>query len=477
MSTFHRIMRLAASAAVIVGLGKGALLLPHVHAATLVLVMLLAILLIANRWGFAEAATAVVIASALVDYFFLPPRGVGIAYPEHWVVFFTFVTVGLVAGNFAARTKRQAEENRARRVEMEKLYAFGRDLSIDRDTESFIAKCLALLVRTFDAKGAAFYHSDTDRVTWAGSIPDGISQEQLGRGLNRPNILDAGVPSSSLVPIHCGKHSIGTLAVCGGNISESSFSAIAGHIEVGIEKILAREEQRQAEKARESEEIKSAVLDALVHEIKTPLSVMKTAVSTLLSRDADASTRHELLTIIDEETDRLDLSISEVFQAARAKPESLQADRNSHDIGLLLREALDEVGPLIKGREVTVNVADALPFAQCDSKMIKGVLKELLTNATKFSSPSSPLVAMVNRAGSEIVAGIKDCGMGIPSGDRERIFERHYRGSADVPGMGIGLTVAKTIIEGHGGRIWVESQPGVGSVFSFSLPASQQDVA
>src|ERR1700739_1402334 len=109
--------------------------------------------------------------------------------------------------------------------------------------------------------------------------------------------------------------------------------------------------------------------------------------------------------------------------------------------------------------------------------MIKGVLKELLSNALKYSPSHSPLTISVQQIGDEIITSVSDFGVGIEPGEDKRIFERYYRGSARAPGTGLGLAIAKTIVEAHGGRIGVESQPGGGSVFHFSLPVSHRDAA
>jgi signal transduction histidine kinase len=109
--------------------------------------------------------------------------------------------------------------------------------------------------------------------------------------------------------------------------------------------------------------------------------------------------------------------------------------------------------------------------------MIKGVLKELLTNALKYSPVDSPLTVSVREFGEEIITMVGDSGTGLEPGEETHIFEKHYRGSTRAPGAGLGLSIAKTIVEAHGGRIGAESQPGRGSVFYFSLPVSRGDAA
>jgi signal transduction histidine kinase len=183
------------------------------------------------------------------------------------------------------------------------------------------------------------------------------------------------------------------------------------------------------------------------------------------------------LSIIDEEVDRMDASISEIFWTARVEAGILHSGKGPQSIRRLVDEALAELAPVVGSRSVTVAVPDSLQQANCDFQMIKGVLKELLTNALKYSRPDSPLAISARLDGDEIITSVADCGIGIDRGDETRIFDKQYRGRVQAPGSGLGLALAKTIVEAHGGRIGVNSLPGVGSVFHFSLPASHRDAA
>jgi two-component system sensor histidine kinase KdpD len=248
-------------------------------------------------------------------------------------------------------------------------------------------------------------------------------------------------------------------------------------METGLEKSRAFERASEAEAARRGQEIKSAVLDSLIHEVKTPLSVIKTAVSSLLSRDSDASNRHELLTIINEEADRLDISMSEVFWTAHVEAGILQPERVPHDVRQFIDSTVESLRSRLSATPFELDIPDSLPKADFDFHMIKGVLKELFNNALKYCPPGSALAISAELANNEIVISLKDSGPGVPGNVQSHIFEKHYRGPVAAPGKGLGLSIAKTIVEANGGRIGVTSQAGSGSVFYFSLPVSQRDVA
>lgn len=470
------VRRIAISLGIIAGIAMACLYLPHIHVATAVLALLLPILIIAGRWGFAEAAAATGLSTLLLDYFFLPPRGWGIESPQHWLVLIAFLAVALVASYQTSRARRQAEEAASRRRELERLYEFGQDLTIDGSAASIVARSLDSLVRIFQLEDVAFYDQGTGEITRPGAKESGISADVLRRAVTEPNISSDRATGALLVSIRCDLHPIGSMAVCGG-ISELTLRAIVDRMEARLEKVHAHEELTHIDETRKSQELKMALLDSLVHEIKTPLSVIKTAVSSLLSRDSDAASRGELLTIINEESDRMDASISEVFRTARVEAGALQLEKGPQEIRPLVNDTLNELRPLLRNRTVKIDVPDTLPPANCDSHMIKGVLKELMTNAAKYSASDSPLTISARRCGDEIVTSVSDSGVGIKPGEEKRIFEKYYRGSTRALGTGLGLAIAKTILEAHGGRIGVESEPGAGSMFSFSLPASRRNVA
>lgn len=471
MSIPSRALRVAVSLGVIAGIVVLCASVPHIHVASVVLLLLLATLIIASSWGFVEAAVATGLGAVALNYFFLPPRGFRITAPEYWIILITFLGVALLASYLAAQAKRQTDEAVAWRREIEKLYALGQDLQIKSDAGSIVAACVNSLVRIFQVDAAAFYDVSTGEITRSGPKASVISEDLLRDVTHRSGT------ATLCVPLHSEGQVIGRLAVCGGSVSETIFRAITDRIEAGLARVSAYEKVRQAQETQRNQELKTALLDSLVHEIKTPLSVIKTAVSSLLSRDSDPAGRRELLTIINEEADRLDASISEVFWTARVEAGMLQSGKGPHDIRLLVNETLVELKPLVGSRSVRVEVPDSLPPANCDSSMIKGVVKELLTNALKYSPPDSPLTVSVQQAGDEIITSVTDSGIGIQPGEDRLIFEKHYRGSVRAPGTGLGLALAKTIVEAHGGRIGFESKAGSGSVFHFSLPVSRRDAA
>lgn len=251
------------------------------------------------------------------------------------------------------------------------------------------------------------------------------------------------------------------------------LDVIAERVGVTIEKAHAARQSMEAELIRRSENLKSAVLDALAHEIKGPLATVKISVSTLLSQQpGNAEQQQELLKIINEETDRMKQWIEDAVRMSSRDASDLHLRKTPSQIRPVVERAMDGLGRL-DGRPIELAIDDSLPLAVFDEAMIEKVIRQLLDNAIKYSPPGSPIRISAEFTGAEIIIGVSDCGLGIPKNDQERIFEKHYRGqngSGHVPGTGLGLSSAKCILEAHGGEIWVQSNPGVGSFFRISLP-------
>jgi two-component system, OmpR family, sensor histidine kinase KdpD len=217
--------------------------------------------------------------------------------------------------------------------------------------------------------------------------------------------------------------------------------------------------------------LKSALLDSLAHDIKTPLTSIKAAVTSLLAQPVEGD--RELLTIINEEADRLNQLAAEVIAMARVEAGKIHLEKQAVAVSELIASAVAEDAAAVKDRPVRMNVPLELPEAEADAEFVQQVIKQLIENAAKYSPPGSPIVISAERKGAKIVIGIADQGPGIEEEERGRIFDKFFRGREHrfaTQGTGMGLAIAKGIVEAHGERIWVESEPGQGSAFYFSLP-------
>lgn len=439
---------------------------------TVALTLVLAIMGIATWWGFTESIAAAIVGTLGLNYFFLPPIGeFTISDPENWVALAAFLVTAVTASELSVRVRRRAAEAIARRQEVERLYALGQDLLLSGSVRSAARDIVNSIIRTFEIRGAVFFNQLTGEF-FQSDVRGSISNEQLRRVAETGETLIEPNQQIAIVPIRLGGRSSGSLGFVGCTLSTAALNALAYLVAIGIERARTIEEASQVEAARQSEVLKATLLDALAHDLKTPLTSIKGAVTHLLAKPRDAEER-ELLTIANEEADRLNRLVVEVLEMARIEASKLHPDRAPHNIPDIVHATLKEQEEQLRGRKVELRMPPSLPAADVDFEFIQQVLKQLLDNAINYSPPGAPLIISAQAEGERIVVSVADEGRGIPVDEQSRIFDKFYRGRAwreKVLGTGLGLSIAKGIVEAHGGKIWVTSAPGKGSVFSFAVP-------
>jgi two-component system, OmpR family, sensor histidine kinase KdpD len=442
---------------------------------TVALTFLLAVLIVSANWGLTVAVFMSFVAAVAFNFFFLPPIGtLSIAETQNWVALFAFLFTAVVASNLSERVRREARAADERRREVERLYSFSQQLLVTENVVELLNAIPRYLVETFGATQAAVYLSERDRVYRSAADDGEISKDALKVAAARSELVlgrDRGVCFS---PIRMGIRSLGILALAGSNLSQETLEAVGSLIAVAIERAAAVEKVTRTEAARESERLRSALLDSVTHEFRTPLTSIKASVSSLLTQPQLApDERQELLTVIDEESDRLNRLVGEAVEMAQLDANEVKLELHPHAIREVIDAALDESKQVLEGHPVEVRVPEQLPLALMDASWITKVLRHLLENAVKYSQPGSPIFVSAEVKGDRLVTNVADRGSGIDDLERSLIFDKFYRGQSQryrVQGTGMGLAIVKAIVEAHGGRISVTSQLGHGSVFSFGLP-------
>ncbi len=262
--------------------------------------------------------------------------------------------------------------------------------------------------------------------------------------------------------------------MAGGTLSRETLEAIGSLTGLSIERARALEQLSLNRASQESEKLRSALLDSVAHEFRTPLTSIKASVTSLLSTpQVDETSREELLTVIDEETDRLNRLVGEAAEMARLDSGMFKLNRQPHSIREVLDGAVEGTRQLLQKHHLKVDVAEPLPPINMDAELILEVVTHLLENAAKYSPEGTSVRITAERRGNRLVVSVADQGPGIDTFEQSLIFEKFYRGRNQqlaAHGTGMGLAIAKVIIEAHGGTIGVVSQVGRGSVFSFELP-------
>jgi K+-sensing histidine kinase KdpD len=267
------------------------------------------------------------------------------------------------------------------------------------------------------------------------------------------------------------------VAVVASQLSERARQKTRQLLRHEEEKARITELAHNAKLARRSEMFKSTLLDGLAHELKTPLTSLKASVSALRANQTiHSGEQAELLTIIEEETDHLNVLISEVLQMARVEAGQLRLHHQQCDINALIASACDSAERLLDGRPVHVTVRPGLPPVWADRDLIGTVLRHLLGNAAKYSTPGTPIEISTSQQDGQVRTSVADQGTGLSEEEIAHVFEPYYRSPATahlVSGMGMGLAIAHNIVTAHGGRIWAESSPGR-TVFTFTLPVAAE---
>ncbi len=449
----------------------------HVNPTTVVLTYILMVLWVAAYWGFRLSLFLTLLAALAFDYYFLPPIGsFAIADPQNWVALIAFLVTAGIAGQLADRARRQTADAVQRRRDVERLYAFSQRLLATDNVAELLNAIPAYVRDGFGAKAAAIYllssqqaYRTDPKASW---FPLGELQMVSSRG---EPVIDSqrGV---SLTPLHLGTRTTGAVAIAGAALSRATLEALGSMIGIAIERAGAMEKLSQAEGARQSETLRSVLLDSVTHELRTPLTGIKAAVTGLLSDyNLDEAQRRELLTVINEETDRLDRLVGEATEMAQLDAHKVELHMAPTEIATVIESAVEESRSTLGQHPLDVQVAPSLPKVRVDADRVAEVLKQLLENAAKYSPPSSSITITADRNGDRVIVSVTDHGPGIDDFEQSLIFDKFYRGRDQrysVQGTGMGLAIAKAIVEAHNGSIGVTSQLGHGSVFSFELPAA-----
>jgi two-component system, OmpR family, sensor histidine kinase KdpD len=230
--------------------------------------------------------------------------------------------------------------------------------------------------------------------------------------------------------------------------------------------------EREAAIVRRSDELKTALLRAVTHNLRTPLASIKASVSGLRQPDAAFAEedRAELLAEIEEEADRLDRLVTNLLDASRLEAGRVRLSTHPQDLAELIGAVFDRLRPRLAGRTIAVEIPDELPPVPCDYAQIDQVVTNLVENAILHTPPGCPVRARATCVNGAVRVEVIDSGPGVPPGERERLFRPFERGHTRAPGTGLGLTIARGFVEAHGGRLWLEDEPGAGARFVFTLP-------
>lgn len=446
-----------------------------VNQTTVALSFLLAILAVSAVWGMAVSAFMSVVAMLAFNYYFLPPIGTfTVADPQNWVALFAFLVTAIVGSQLSGRMRKEADAAHRRRREIERLYTFSQKLLGEGNVIQLLNAIPNHIVETFEAGAASLFLAEKQKFYRSGFGTPQLDEESMKTAFSRDEAVVDAPGRFCFAPIRLGVRPIGSLGISGMPLSRQTLDALGTLIGIAIERARAIEQLGKTEADRQGERLKSALLDSITHDFRTPLTAIKASVTSLLSdRKPDPTQQKELLTIIDEESDRLNHVVEEAAEMARLEAGEFELNLSAVPIQQLIEVALAHCRNALGSREVRVQVAPELAPVRADLSRAKEVLVQLIDNANLYSPKDRPIVISAEANGNSVLTSVADQGPGIEDLELGMIFDKFYRGKDQrylVQGTGMGLPIAKAIVEAHGGSISVTSQLGHGSIFSFTLP-------
>jgi two-component system sensor histidine kinase KdpD len=446
-----------------------------VNATTEGFAYLLLVLIVASIWGFFDAAITSIAATLTFNFFFLPPVGrFTIADPQNWVALFSFLATALIASRLSGEAKRRTLEAVARQQDVERLYTFSRAILLIDDAEPFPRQLVRKLAEIFQLQAAVLYDRRTDEFYRAGpSDFDGMEDQLRDAALQRTSFSDT-QHSRLITAVRLGSEPIAGLALQGSPMPDSVLQGIANLVAIGLERARAQDLTAQIEAAKQSEKLRTTLLDAMAHEFKTPLtSVM--AATTSLSSDLDQprEIRAELVRIADEEAKHLKELIDDAIEMGRLDSTNIEVQAEPCNVGEVVQEVVTSMRPEIDDRPLHVVCDDYPATIAIDRRLTKLAIKQLLDNALKYSPPDQPIKLQVHNGSGTLTIAVTDYGEGITAQEQKRVFDRLYRSPSvqnKVPGSGLGLNIAQNIARAHKGDLTVSSRPGE-TTFHLTLPA------
>lgn len=458
--------------------------------ANLVMVYLVGIVYVATRYGRTSSVLASVLSILAFDFFLVPPHlTFAVSDTQYIITFAAMLLVALTISNMTIRIKEQAEAARERERRTTSLYEMSREFASNSEVEQ-LARIAARhienllesnVVLLLPGENSQFcIHSSENSAKRLTEREKGVAHWAYDHG----QVAGFGtqtLPGSQgiYLPLRTPQSKMGVLGVyLSPSIQLPSpdqmhlLETFANQTALALERVQLTEEAENARVQIETERMRSSLLSSVSHDLRTPLAAITGAVSALLQREhgLDALGR-EFAQIAYEEAERLNHLLGNLLEMTRLESGSVNIEKEWQLLEEVVGTALLRLDPLLEDHPMNTTLPEDLTLVPIDALLIEQVLVNLLENAVKYSPAGSPIDLSASKEGQEVVVEIADRGLGLPSGEEDRIFDKFYRvHPATAGGVGLGLAICRAAVEAHGGRIWAENRDGGGAVFRFTLP-------
>ncbi len=423
-------------------------------AISLSVVYLPAILVIAAYFGLWLGLLTSLASAAAFNFFHIPPTGrFTIVDSNNWVALVAFVLVAVVVSTMAEVARGRAAEAERRRREADLAATLARELLAGERTQDALRTTARRVAESLGLGSAALE---------LGEVAGNERHRALPlRGLDGTTLATLLVPSR--VPNDIAER-----------LTSQVVPTLSALVAIALHRDAVQAEAVETAALRRSDELKTALLRAVSHDLRTPLTAIVTAGHALGSESLTVEEREQMSAAVVDEGERLSALIDKLFDLSRLQAGRMEPRRESVSIEEVLLAAEDAL-PDAAGH-VHLSVDPATPALMADAAQLERVFANLIENALRYSDRGEPVRVSVRQVGSRVVVRVSDRGPGIPEGEQQRVFEPFYRGAdaARTSGSGLGLAIAKGFVEANGGTIAVESLPGQGTSLVVSFPTGGQ---
>lgn len=469
--------------------------------AAVAMLYLVAVLAAAVSMGRGPAIVSALAAFLCFNWFFVEPlHRLTVADPRDLVVLFVFLLVAVVTGQLGASQRARAEEARSRERETTLLYELARSLG-ENALDQALPQIATQLRTHFEVAAVAIeVQGSAPRSFGAG---DASLVQQLRRNDSSREVLEPGgghsrwiriAPPSrpagdaqariATVPLLVAGRRVGALHIARSDNGRPApregrlLDAVGTQLASAMDRDTLQRQAIDAEVLRRTDALRTALLDAVSHDLRTPLSSILASASSLRESDIEWTTseRDEFLRAIEDEARRLDRLVRNLLDASRIQAGELRPIREWHDAAALVDDVVTRMRPLVREHAILSSVQDGLPPILLDYIAIDQILTNLIENAAKFAPAGTEIEVACDRSNGSLRFEVSDRGPGIPATSLTRAFEPFARAHsiAGVSGVGLGLSITKRLVEAHDGAIWYEPRPGGGSRFVFTLPVGEE---
>jgi two-component system sensor histidine kinase KdpD len=449
----------------------------HFNLSSATSVHLFLVTAIALQWGFLEASVVSLLSVACLDYFFTQPLFEFYMTDSHdWVALITFESVALLVSRLSNQVSRHARESEMHRSHLEKLYELSQNILLLERQKPIDQQLANSIQTTLQVKGVALWNAHDLHLSTSGTC--NVTDDEVRSTYFSERNEDDSVTATSRRVLRSGTRSIGSLVICGHSLDATSINATASLTAVAIERARSFSAESSAEAGRQSEQLRSAVLDGLAHAFKTPLTTIRSSSSGLIEMGTLSGAEKRLVALIDQHADHLNELTTRLLRTARIDRADLKVKRERIDLTQLIQDSIEEASQELGAHSVNLQSKMQRSTVWADKQLLKMALFQMLDNAAKYGGPNSSIMIDVQEEQAETLISIRNEGSFIPPEEREKIFMRFYRSPGSdrrASGTGIGLSVVKRVTEAHQGRAWVNSDQLTGTTFFLTLPRTAKE--